>query len=122
MKNKKVATIKNTKTSEQMQMINALAEMFEGKNIRYFIKENNEIWFVCKDVVEAVGGKWDNTNFKKVVGKGAYIITPLEINGISQNIMISPHKTIIKWLAVSRLPKAEPFSDLVWNILDDASP
>lgn len=119
MKNKKVATIKNTKTSEQMQMINALAEMFDGKNIRYFIKENNELWFVCKDVVEAVGGKWHTPTFTKTVGEGGGVKnTPLEINGISQNVMVAPHKTIIKWLAVSRLPKAEPFSDLVWNILD----
>lgn len=118
MKNKQVATTNNTKPSEQMQMINALVEMFSGKNLRYFIKENNEIWFVCKDVVEAVGGKWHIQNFQKVVGEGAYTICPLEINGISQNIMIAPHKTIIKWLTLSRLPKAEPLSDLVWKILD----
>ena len=77
MKNKQITTKNNTKTSEQMQMINALAEMFDGKNIRYFIKENNEIWFVCKDVVEAVGGKWDATRFKEIVGEDCTKETPL---------------------------------------------
>lgn len=112
--------VKNTqnKKSEQMQMISALAELFHGKNIRYFIKENNELWFVCKDVVEAVGGKWHATRFKEIVGEDCTKETPLEINGISQNITVAPHKTILKWLTLSRLPKSEPLSELVWNILD----
>ena len=107
----------NQNHTAQHQIARALAEMFEGKTFRY-LRKGRETWFVAKDMVEAAGGAWHAPNFKSTVGEGGYTITPLEINGISQNVMISPHKSIIKWLAVSRLPKAEQFSDLVWNILD----
>ena len=77
--------IKNTQpTSAQQQLLNAMASIFDGKNIRYAVK-GNDVMFVCKDVVEAAGGTWNITNFKTVVGEGGYSIVPLEINGILQN-------------------------------------
>ena len=104
--------------SGQSQMINAMVEMFAGSNLRYFVKENHEIWFVAKDVVEAVGGKWHVPTFVKVVGEGGVSNTPLPINGIVQDITVAPHKTILKWLTLSRLPKAEKLAEVIWDILD----
>lgn len=112
--------IKNTQpTSAQKQLLNAMAEIFDGKNIRYAVK-GNDVMFVCKDVVEAAGGTWNATNFKTVVGEGCYTVVPLEISGISQDITMAHHKTILKWLTVSRLPATDKLADLVWDIVDKA--
>lgn len=42
--------IKNTQpTSEQQLLLNAMAEIFDGRNLRYAVK-GNDVMFVCKDV------------------------------------------------------------------------
>ena len=74
--------------------------------------------FVCKDVVEAAGGTWNASNFVRDTGEGNSSRVPLEINGISQDITMAHHKTILKWLTISRLPATDKLADLVWDIVD----
>lgn len=105
------------KTSEQFQLASALAEIFEGKNIRFWLK-GEETWFVAKDVVEAAGGIWQSQNFKKALGEGAFITTPLQTEGGVQQITICNQRTALKWLTLSRLPAAAKLADLVWEIMD----
>lgn len=104
----------NTTMTAQQQIARALAEVFEGKSFRYW-KTGKETIFVAKDLVEAAGGKWDNGAFRKAVG----VVTnhPLEINGISQNVLTCTAKIAVKWLTLSRLPAAEPLADKVWDIV-----
>lgn len=83
----------NTQMTAQQQIARALAEVFEGKSFRYW-KTGKETIFVAKDLVEAAGGVWHPQNFQKVVGGGAYSICPLEINGISQNVLTCTAKEI----------------------------
>ena len=68
--------IKNTQpTSAQQQLLNAMASIFDGKNIRYAVK-GNDVMFVCKDVVEAAGGTWNASNFVRDTGEGCSTRVP----------------------------------------------
>lgn len=107
----------NTTMTAQQQIARALAEVFEGKSFRYW-KTGKETIFVAKDLVEAAGGVWSGgTNFKTVVGEGNYTVSPLEINGISQNVLTCTAKIAVKWLTLSRLPASEPLAEKVWDIV-----
>ena len=107
----------NTTMTAQQQIAKALAEVFEGKSFRYW-KTGKETIFVAKDLVEAAEGSWEGgSNFKRVVGEGRYIVTPLEINGISQKVIACNAKTAVRWLAVARPPRGEELSELVWDIV-----
>lgn len=107
----------NTTMTAQQQIARALAEVFEGKSFRYW-KTGKETIFVAKDLVEAAGGVWSGgTNFKTVVGEGSYTVSPLEINGISQNVLTCTAKIAVKWLTLSRLPASESLAEKVWDIV-----
>lgn len=107
----------STQPTAQQQIARALAEVFEGKSFRYW-KQGKETIFVAKDLVEAAEGSWEGgSNFKRVVGEGRYIVTPLEINGISQKVIACNAKTAVRWLAVARPPRGEELSELVWDIV-----
>lgn len=54
---------------------------------------------------------------KTVVGEGNYTVSPLEINGISQNVLTCTAKIAVKWLTLSRLPASEPLAEKVWDIV-----
>lgn len=100
----------------QQQIARALAEIFEGKSFRYW-KHGKETIFVAKDLVEAAGGKWDGPTFRRAVGEGSVSNSPLEINGILQNVVTCSAKVAVKWLTLSRLPAAEPLTEKVWDIV-----
>ena len=92
----------NTTMTAQQQIARALAEVFEGKSFRYW-KTGKETIFVAKDLVEAAGGKWDNGAFRKAVGEGVVSNHPLEINGISQNVLTCTAKIAVKWYMAARV-------------------
>lgn len=110
-------TINNKNQTAQQELLSALADIFNGRQYRYW-KKDDELWFVAKDIVEAAGGTWDNGNFRRVVGDGSVQHTPLEINGISQNVLACTAKTAVKWLTLSRLPASEALADRVWEVMD----
>ena len=113
--NQEIAT--NQNHTAQQELLSALADVFNGKQYRYW-KKDDELWFVAKDIVEAAGGTWMPHNFKNSVGEGGYIVIPLEINGISQNVLACTAKIAVKWLTLSRLPASEALADKVWEVMD----
>ena len=60
-----IQPVNQENNNEQHQIAKALHEIFDGCDLRYF-QRDGVVWFVAKDVVLAAGGKWDNTNFKKM--------------------------------------------------------
>lgn len=108
----------NTTMTAQQELLSALADVFNGKQYRYW-KKDDELWFVAKDIVEAAGGTWHAPTFTKCVGEGGGVTnTPLEINGISQNVLACTAKIAVKWLTLSRLPASEALADKVWEVMD----
>lgn len=110
-------TIKNN-GSEQFQLAQAISEVFEGKNLRYWVKDD-ETYFVAKDVVEAAGGKWRSDNFQRDLKMGPQLRYPIvDELGRSQEMIIIDQKAMLKWLTVSRLPATDKLADLVWDIVE----
>lgn len=109
--------INQTNQTEQFQLAEALAELFHGKNIRYWVK-GDETWFVAKDVVEAAGGQWHAPTFiKSVDGEGVNASPIPDSLGRTQEITIANQQTIITWLVRSRLPETGKLAKLVWGII-----
>ena len=101
----------------QQQIHKLLEELFDGKNVRFFPKER-DTWFVAKDVVEAAGATWDAGNFRKLLGEGGlYLKQPLEINGISQVVIVCSTLGALKWIAKAEPPKGDALSAKLWEIV-----
>lgn len=122
MNNNQSLTINKEETmlTGQTRIAQALSKVFEGKNVRYF-KQDKDIMFVCKDVVEAVGGVWNPRNFNELIStqRGGVLTLPVETDGGTQNTKCASHRVIIHYLIRSNLEQAKEFSEVVMDIVEE---
>lgn len=90
--------------------MNQLTKLFNGQRLRV-IENNNEPWFVAKDVAEILGYS-DTAKAIRVHCKGADEMS-IPSNGGMQKMKIIPERDVYRLVMRSKLPAAEQFEEWV---------
>lgn len=93
---------------------------FEGSSVRTIVDDAGNPWFVAKDVVEAVGAKWQGVqNLAHIPEqwKGSY---PIRTPGGVQQMAVLTEQGVYFYLTRSDKPKAIPIQ--MWRPIRDSNP
>lgn len=91
-----------------------IEKQFESRNLRILKKENDEVWFVAKDVIEALGIKNTSMAIRKLQ-KQEKDITSIDTLGGAQEMTIVNESGMYALIFQSRKKEAQTFRYWVTN-------
>ena len=96
------------------QAIDPVNFFFESHEIRVFVDQDGQLWFVCRDVFNALDVTWSGTktSLKNYPKKWVMVLQCKTNNGV-RDVLCMSEAGVYKTIFASRKPQAETFTNFV---------